>query len=522
VRSTPRLLANLLAAGAALRFLGLGDLSLWLDEGATWRNATQPTLVEAATAERNHPPVWWLVTRATLGLGASGERGLRLPAAVLGLASVLLAWRLAVRLLDPARVPRRGRFAGLDAGAAAWVAVLAAANPLWVELSQEARMYAALLAETLGLSLLYLRWLDRGGRGALVAYAALASLALHTHYFAAFAPLGHGLHALWAARATRGDGAPVRAGPFLVAAALAGLSFLPWFLYARGDMRSFDARWAEGPGFALHALWRTGVGPALVVLDRDRAQAGLPAILAEEWGTIAVTAALWFVPMALGVLALRRDAGLRALVLACVGAPLALLLALYARYPLLQDRYLVGLSPFLLVLATLGARRAPRLLRPLLLGGLVLLSVASLVSYHAPESAAGRFLSNGHPYGKETWREAQAWADARLASGDLVALHAPYLETVWAFYDRGRHRVARLPMEALGADELLRLRPEIATARRAVLVLSHEETEDPDHWLGAFREAWLRSSLERGEGATFGETRVFPRQWGLRTFAFGR
>jgi hypothetical protein len=383
-------------------------------------------------------------------------------------------------------------------------------------------MYAALLAETLGLSLLYLRWLDRGGRLALVGYAALAVLALHTHYFAALALLGHGLHALWAARATREDGAPVRARPFLVAAGLASLAFLPWFLFARGGMRSFDGRWAEGPGAALHALWRMGVGPGLVVLDRERAEGGLSMALSQEWATIAVTAVLWFVPIVLGVLALRRDAGLRALVLACVVAPIAALLAAYARFPLLQDRYLVGLSPFLLVLAVLGARRARGVLRPLLLGGLLLLFGASLVSYHAPESAPGRFLSNGHPYGKEQWREAQSWADARLGKGDLVALHAPYLESVWDFYDRGRHRVLRLPMEALSTDDLLRLHPEVATARRAVLVLSHEETDDPDRWLASFRDAWLRASLERGEGATFGETRTFPRQWGIRAFAFGR
>jgi mannosyltransferase len=522
VRSTPRLLANLVAAAAALRLIGLADLSLWLDEGVTWKNASQPTLAETVSSEANHPPAWWLATRAALALGARGEAGLRLPAAVLGLASVLLAWWLAVRLLDPARVPRRGRIAGLDAGAAAWVAVLAAANPFWVELSQEARMYAALLAESMGLSILYLRWLDRGGRGTLAAYAALAVVSLHTHYFAAWTVAGHAVHAVWAARATRADGAPVRATPFLVAAAAAGLAFLPWFLHARGGMRSFDAPWTEGPGRALHALWRMGAGPGLVVLDRERSAGGLAAILREESGTIAATGLLWFVPVVLGVLALRRDRGLRALVLACVGVPLAALLAAYARWPLLEARYLVGLSPFLVVLAVLGARSAPRVLRPVLLGGLLLLSAASLASYHAPDTAVGRFLSRGHPYGKEQWREANAWAAQHLAKDDLVVLHAPYVEAVWAYYDRGAHPVVRLPFEAVDAGEILRRHPEVATARRAVLVLSHEETEDPDHYLTAFREAWLRASLEGGGGATFGDAVTFPRQWGIRAYSFSR
>ena len=69
-----------------------------------------------------------------------------------------------VRLTDGARTPTRGGFVGGDGSTAVWVTVLAVVNPFWIEYAQEARMYTALLVEALGLSLLYLRWLDRGGR----------------------------------------------------------------------------------------------------------------------------------------------------------------------------------------------------------------------------------------------------------------------------------------------------------------------------------------------------------------------
>ena len=81
VRTTLRLLGNVLVGATLLRLYGLSDYSLWLDEGATWTWATKPTLAEAATADPNHPPVWWLVTRAGLAFFPDDEWGLRLPAA---------------------------------------------------------------------------------------------------------------------------------------------------------------------------------------------------------------------------------------------------------------------------------------------------------------------------------------------------------------------------------------------------------------------------------------------------------
>src|SRR5204862_436894 len=79
-----RVMINVLSAAVVLRLLRIDDLSLWADEGVTWWNATHGTWGDAVFAESNHPPVWWLVTRAWVGHHPHGEAALRMPAAILG------------------------------------------------------------------------------------------------------------------------------------------------------------------------------------------------------------------------------------------------------------------------------------------------------------------------------------------------------------------------------------------------------------------------------------------------------
>ena len=97
----PRPLLYLLFWGAVLRVLNIGAWSLWLDEGAVWSWVTKPTWEGTLFAEANHPPGWWLVTRAWVSVFGDSEASLRAPAAILGALAPYLGWRLGLRLLDP-------------------------------------------------------------------------------------------------------------------------------------------------------------------------------------------------------------------------------------------------------------------------------------------------------------------------------------------------------------------------------------------------------------------------------------
>jgi uncharacterized membrane protein len=559
-RLTParRVLLNTMLAATALRLFRLGALSLWFDEGATWTTSMRGTWSDAWAGEANHPPLWRLVTRAWVLAFGDSESSLRFPAAILGVVSVYLFHLLSRRLTSPALAPSRGGFRGVDAGAGAWATGLAAAAAFWIQYAQEARPYSALLAESLGLHLLYLRWLDRGGRGTLAGYAALAAAALYTHYFAAWILLAHVLHVLWLRRTEAGQisttprpanaptariranpepagteagristirgGPRVRPWPLFAAQAAAAVAFVPWLVHFLQSFHGISPPRAANPFLAMaYALWRMGVGDGLAVADRARMDAGPDALLNDERLLIVATNLIWFVPILFGLWALRRDRGTLSFVLAAALVPIVATLAMSPRWPLIHEKYLIEVAPFLLLLAVVGARSLPSVPRGALVLCLVAMHGAGLAAYHVPESrAVDDFLVHGHPFGKESWREAHAWIEARSEPGDLVLLHPGLppnsLTLVWDYYDRGRSKEILLPSEPLTAEHLLARFPALATAKRAFLVLSHEETPDKDHYARVLRDLWIRTS----EGGFSFDREDFPRHWGVRVHEFRR
>ena len=562
VLAPTRTLWNLILAAVVLRLLLLGYWSLWLDEGATWAAASAPTWRDTLFAESNHPPLWWLLTRGWISLFGASEAALRAPAAILDLAAVGLAWLLGLRVLVPELAPRRGGFSQVADGGegrrvAVWFAGIVAVAAFYLEYAQEARMYPALLAESLGLSLLYLRWLDRNDRLSLVLYAMVGTLGLYTHYFAVWPLVAHAAHALWLARRTRGqpDAVRVRAGPFLVAVAAAGLLFVPWFLYCATHYAGL-AKLVMNPFVVLlHAVWRMGVGPALVVQDGLRVDAGAAAVFAEEWPVILVTALLWLGPLVLGFLALRRRPGLRSFALANLLVPVVLLLGLYAWFPLIQERYLVFLSPWIFLLVVLGAATANRALRPILLGGVVLVIGAGAALYTAASGAPvavgpfrtideqevpARFvldpdspivqLGHGHAYAREPWRDVYDFVQQFARPGDVVALHPWYVHTAWDYYAARGEEVegnvaldtVHLPRLEESPEEITRRFGErLGSARRVFLVMSRHETTDRDHYYPL-----LRDLLVRLWGVSRRITVVPPIEfqisWGIRVAVFTR
>lgn len=558
----PRALINVLVGAALLRGVGLGVHSLWLDEGATWSWATRPTWGGTVFAEANHPPAWWIVTRLWITAFGDSEAALRAPAAVLGVLTVYLSWALARRLLDGAAHPARGGFHpaeddGRGGRMALWFAGAVALSTYFTEYAQEARMYSALIAQTLGLSLLYLRWLDRPGKGVLVAYALLGALSLYTHYFALWVLLSHGAHALWISRVGRRAGQPLSVRPMLAAIAVAGLLFVPWFLYlvlnpqriATGEPYSPFARLA-------YVLWRIGAGPGVVVVDRPRLEEGPTAVFAEEWPIVLATSLLWFPALVSGVLALRTRPGAGRFLLASLLVPLAGLLLVFPAFQLIHERYLVFLAPWLWLLATLGAMACGRFWRPVLMGSLALLLLVGLVAYHGvgprlvpigqlrqlgdrlipqrfgpdPQDWAWS-LHHGHPYGKEPWRQAQAFVrelsratPTADSPPDLVMLHPWYLRYIWPYYDRGRLEVIELPEEALTAAEFeARYGETLARRERVFVVLAHEETEDKDHYFRLAQavawKAWYEAGAVRVEAVG---PALFDRSWGVRVGVISR
>lgn len=168
------LLAGIVVLGAVLRFATLDGQSYWFDEATTVRLLRMDLgdMLGAIPDSESTPPLYYAIAWFWAKLFGTGEVGLRSLSALVGTLTIPVVYAVGAR------------WAGSRAGTAA--AALAATSPLLVWYSQEARAYA-LLVLLAALTLMVLpRALERPAGGRLAAWAAIAGLAIATHYFAAF------------------------------------------------------------------------------------------------------------------------------------------------------------------------------------------------------------------------------------------------------------------------------------------------------------------------------------------------
>lgn len=209
---------SLLILASALRFYQL-DSQLWLDEISALRGYRKPFLVTLTTFPVFFPnPLYELMAHACLVLFGESALSVRLPAAVFGVAGVLIFYRLARRCL--------GSGEALLAGA------LLAVSYHHVFYSQDARGYTtylffALLATDRLIALLEtMRWRTA------FAYAAVSAMAAYAHPFGLFVLLGQMIVAVPTALSRRRAGDRTAPAPVQIigTAALGGLAVL--ILYA--------------------------------------------------------------------------------------------------------------------------------------------------------------------------------------------------------------------------------------------------------------------------------------------------
>ena len=184
-RSGALALALVVAVGAVLRFATLDAQSLWYDEAVTAKLLQLDLLgmLRAIPDSESTPPLYYVLAWLWTHVFGTGEVGLRSLSALLGTATIGVVWAL-------------GRRLGGDVAALA-AAALVAFNPMLVWFGQEARAYALLALLGALSALLWLRALEGApdtsqppsfGRrySGLLAWGAVAALALATHYYAIF------------------------------------------------------------------------------------------------------------------------------------------------------------------------------------------------------------------------------------------------------------------------------------------------------------------------------------------------
>lgn len=356
------------ALAAALRFLHLGEWSLWGDEAHTWRDATMP-LDGFLDQQRAAYALPFLLLRGLLALGWIGEDpvSLRLPFALIGIATVPLLGLCGRRLIG------------------AWPAVLAAGvlavHPWHVYWSQNARGYViVVLAAVVAVDRMFAFVRDERTRDVLAVWLAiaLATVSHPTSFVLAFAFVAF----LWLRGAPLDRGRLVR----LVLGAGALALALPWLL-----QQSFtDFMRAKSTPSLLHLVQTTGFYFRPV-----------PLLMA-----------------AVGLWQLRHVGGRdRVLALGCVAiAPFVVLAVVGSGLVLTTARYAICVLPVVTWLAAFAAlqvaaavQRAPGLGRPLRLLAAGVLP-ALLVLEHARSLGDYYTIEHGQ---RARWSEAAEFLRAR-------------------------------------------------------------------------------------------------------------
>jgi len=463
----PALVAALVlaAVAVAVRLLGLGRESLWLDEGATWRMARLSIggLIEAARADV-HPPLFPLLEHFVVRIAGDREAVLRLVPAIASCLTLPLAARLAWRAFG---------------ARAAWgVAALLSLSAFQVHYAQEARSYALFGLLALASAETFLASIEHGRRRDRAAWIVVTVALLYTHTHALFVVAAEKLAVLWMARRPGGRRVALELG---VPAVLIVLAFLPW----AGVMAAQVARVAEG-------FWIAR--PSTLELVRT---------LAEFAGSVPMLAPLGLL-VAMGLLRPSRPATpgrspARALVVLLASFPIVapFLISLLGP-PVYLTRAAIPASLALAILAAAGWAALPRW-PGIALGALVLLgSVPPLVDQH-------RLLH------KEPWRDVVAELERQARPGDLVLVTAPwYRDGVFDYYERRTDLdVRRFPLHAgpITAADIDALRPALASHARVWLVRAR--AEDPERLLpAALAEGHLELSHHDWEIAPTGPTRA--------------
>lgn len=223
------LLVALLALFA--RLFNLGGENIWYDEAFTaWVAQLDPASMWAAITGDVHPPLWYLVERVNIAVLGQSEFVLRLPAALFGVASVMLVWLIAHEL-------RFDRRTALVCG------VIAAILPGALYYAQDARMYPMLATFVLlgALGVMRRNW---------ILFAVGATGAVYSQNLGMFYVAALGLAALWFNRRS-----PAR--PMLALACIV-VAWMPWgvtMLHQTADIS--DGFWIQ-PLTLIGALYPLG------------------------------------------------------------------------------------------------------------------------------------------------------------------------------------------------------------------------------------------------------------------------
>lgn len=330
-----------IALGLGLRWHHLPTRSLWFDEAFTWKLVTSYSWNDLypPIAADVHPPLFYLIEKAWVSAFGDGLVALRLPSYVFSAATLALFGWLSAKALSSLEV--RVRLAATFLSTSALCCL--EAHVRW---SQEARMYSLacllIVATTLIIAIAIERQRISKSHG--IAFIALSTMLLYTHYFGLFYFVAQVFFLLWASYRRQPDD---HRQYFLVAAMiiLPGLFFLPWCptLLRQMSMVRQDYWIPNTPWITIGTTM-----PALILSEEYSSSVSL-------WPKLGITLFL----LACAIHACRSGGRVIQLVTAVAILPLVFSLAASMVFaPVIWPRYLIGSAVLITIPVAFSIYRA--------------------------------------------------------------------------------------------------------------------------------------------------------------------
>ena len=420
------LLLLIILLAFALRVYHLDTQSIWYDEGLSIQLAQQdPAQAIALSATTDHPPLHTLLLGAWMRVAGESDFVVRYLSVFCGVLVVVLTYALG-ELYD--------KRTGLIASG------LMALAPLAVYYSQETRGYMLLTALILIATLAALRLINGDRRKRIwFVYIASMTLALYTHYFAAFA---------WAAMSVgyvildlTDFRKPVRSlAHWLLAQFIILVCFLPWIPNAIAQAGS-NATYFPG-----RVTWDTVFGETW------------RAFSVGEWGDMSLLGWLWLALIVFGVVAsliIHRDTRQRSVIifsLTLLIIPLLLMSGLAWLKPKFAPRYLLPSLPAFMTLASVGIT--------ILIDGMQTrycrwASIGVVLSLALPLASIGSLLRlyTDPALARPDVRSVVQYIEAAEQPTDAILLIGGHQAPAFNHYYRGSATVIPLPPDLLPAAQ---------------------------------------------------------------------
>ncbi len=485
-------LLAIILLGAFLRFLWIGEKSLWLDEAFTlWvaKHSLTDVWLWIARIDQ-HPPLFYLLLSLWVKLFGESEVALRSLPALLGTATLPLIYAITRQVSSQRAV-------------ALLATLLLAVSTFHIHFAQETRMYTLLALSATGALYFALRITNGASSWRIIVGLALCqAVALWTHNTAVIFLPAAVIIGSW--RLGTGDWKPkifkrhtsdstIRNSQFAIRNSqfLACALWLPWASNFVQQARKVDQEFWIGP---------PGLLQVFDVFQRLLIDHSPSSVTAFVWVVVVIAVVI------VGTLRLRKEQRTTGLLLAFWLVPLLGELLVSLRRPILHPPSLIWTSIPLYVLLACGfhalfaQRWASRFRR---LGGLAVgLATAIIVS-----ASLGNYYVT---YQKEAWRAVAEAVSSQSRDGDLILFNATWVQLPFEYYFRQSAASADLhgiPVDLfergvtepkMTSADLPRLRQLLNDQAHVWLVYSHDWYTDPQQLtLGELNaQLTLEQSLE--------------------------